>query len=670
MTTQSVRLLIGLLLAQFVGAGVLFPFYAFTRQESVGLRVFSVCLALLAAFTIFSVWQRKAWAMWAVLTLVSFKLTLDIFNYALDLDRVMLPLSELINAGVIALAFRAAIPHSLQLTTSQKIFYGCVLALAGWVGFWGMFLPGQVDRALPFMVPPLHARFLGAMYLSGATFMALCLAAREWAEARVVTPMIAIWTGTLGLVSLFHLAAFDWSRTQVWVWFVAYISYPLIAAWIAWQQRTETVCATGPEMSFDLRLFLFMFGGLVTLLAICLLLAPTLMTALWPWKITPLLAHIYSAPFLSYGLGSLLAARQQKWREVRIVIYSTLVFTAGVLLASIHHAGLFDFQTISAWFWFGSLTLFTAGLALFGTVTSLSAQPEQGRSALVSTLRGKVVSTASLNQATPVWWPLRVWMCVEIFFGLAAIATIFLRPQDTATNFAWPIKPDVMAATLGAFYLSSAIIFILPLFARYWQQVRVMIIPTAVFSTMMLGATFLHWDKFSVGTTPFYVWFASYLLPPPVFAALYLWHQRRSAAPGTGLKEPIANGARRFLRINGLGLAGVALLIYLAPSLLLQISPWRFTPLTARTLCGWLIGVGLMQAWMALEGDWQRIRLGTTMLMILPFALLFQLLRFRHEVQWSNVALWLLLLDVGVTAILLMQLWLTAGKLQARAAAG
>src|ERR1044071_945982 len=121
-----------------------------------------------------------------------------------------------------------------------------------------------------------------------------------------------------------------------------------------------------------------------------------------------------------------------------------------------------------------------------------------------------VAASDERGLATPIWWPLRVWMVVEIVFGLAAILTIFLDPADTATNFAWPIKPDVMAATLGAFYAASAIIFILPLFARSWQQVRSMIIPTALFSTAMLLATLIHWDKFSVGTRPFYVWFASY----------------------------------------------------------------------------------------------------------------------------------------------------------------
>jgi hypothetical protein len=275
-------------------------------------------------------------------------------------------------------------------------------------------------------------------------------------------------------------------------------------------------------------------------------------------------------------------------------------------------------------------------------------------------LTDRAVAAPIASLETPIWWPLRAWMVVEIVFGLAAIVTIFLNPADTATNFAWPIKPDVMAATLGAFYAASAIIFILPLFAHTWQQVRSMIIPTALFSTAMLLATFIHWDKFSVGTRPFYVWFASYLLPPPIFAALYWWHQRRSAPVGAGVARPLPGWVRTFLRVNGLTVAGMAILMFAMPELLQQISPWKFTPLTVRTLCGWLIGVGLMQAGMAWEGDWVRIQLATTMLIILPFTLLFQLVRYSGEVQWGNIALWILLADTIVTAVILIGLWVTA----------
>jgi hypothetical protein len=261
---------------------------------------------------------------------------------------------------------------------------------------------------------------------------------------------------------------------------------------------------------------------------------------------------------------------------------------------------------------------------------------------------------------TPIRWPLRGWLVAEVFFGLAAISSIFLRPQDTATNFAWPIKPDVMAATLGAFYLAAAFIFVLPLFAKTWQEVRVMILPAAAFCTAMLVATFLHWDKFSTGTFPFYLWFASYLLPPPIFVALYVWHQRDAAPVGAGIEVPLPQWARTFFRVNGLALLLVAAVGFLSPGLVRDVAPWSMTHLTVRTLCGWFIPVALLQVWLALEGDWRRARVASMMLMALPVTLAIQLGRFADQVDWGTASLWVFLLDVTGAAVVCAYLWVTS----------
>jgi hypothetical protein len=258
---------------------------------------------------------------------------------------------------------------------------------------------------------------------------------------------------------------------------------------------------------------------------------------------------------------------------------------------------------------------------------------------------------------TPLRAPLKVWMAAEVFFGLAAISTIFLRPDDTATSFAWPIQPPVMAAVLGAFYVASALIFVLPLFATRWQRVRVMILPAAVFSTAMLLATVLHWDKFSVGTFPFVIWFASYVLPPPIFIGLYVWHQRAAAPVGVGIRTPLLPWARTLLRVNGLLVTALAVVGYAVPGVLMAVSPWAFTPLTTRALGGWLLAVGLLQVSMAREGDWMRARLATTMLIVLPFALIVQLARYPEQVTWDSVALWVLLVDLVVVGGACAYLW-------------
>ncbi len=278
-----------------------------------------------------------------------------------------------------------------------------------------------------------------------------------------------------------------------------------------------------------------------------------------------------------------------------------------------------------------------------------------------------MATTASVSHArpteqalsTPIWWPLRAWLVVEVLFGVLAILSIGLAPQNTATNFAWPIKPDVMAATLGAFYFASGLLFVPLLFARTWQDLRAPALPAAAFTLAMLVTTFLHWDKFSVGTAPFYVWFASYLLPPPIFATLYWWHQRRSAPVGSGVTWPVAGWLRVGLAANGALLLGLAALFYVAPTLLQRIAPWPFTPLTARTFCGWLIAIGFLQVALAREGDWRRMRLGAIELIALPVMLALQLTRFAGQVRWGNIALWVFLLDCVLVAVPLLVLWLT-----------
>ncbi|MBC8075024.1 MAG: hypothetical protein H7Y32_03030 [Chloroflexales bacterium] len=365
-----------LLAMQFVGVGVLLPAYAFNQPSSAAFRIFAVAMALGGVATLWGVWQQRSWAPWAVLTLLSFKLTVDLFNYALNLDRLLLPLSELINGAILVLAFRWPTPASTSITRGQRVFFAFVLLLAGWVGVWGMFFPVQaVTIAIPLTVPPLHARFLGAMYLSGATFMAFALAARSWGALRVVVPMIAIWTGMLGVVSLFYLDVFSWDWRRTWVWFVAYIAFPIIATWICWVQRRVAQPAAPPTLPVVVRAYWFIQGALVTLLALALLAVPAAMVAIWPWNITPLLAQIYSAPFLSYGLGSLYAARQRQWSEVRIPTYAMLVFTLGVLLASSQHLALFDFRSLSAWVWFGGFGIAALALASFGFVSATRAAP-------------------------------------------------------------------------------------------------------------------------------------------------------------------------------------------------------------------------------------------------------------------------------------------------------
>jgi hypothetical protein len=129
--------------------------------------------------------------------------------------------------------------------------------------------------------------------------MLLAAAANAWYEVRVVTVILAIWTGLLGIVSLIYLDVFDWSWRPTWFWWFAYIWFPIGAAFIAWNQRGENDHPDEAPLSRLLRGFLAVQGIVAIALALALLLAPGAMTRLWPWTINALLAQIYSAPRFS-----------------------------------------------------------------------------------------------------------------------------------------------------------------------------------------------------------------------------------------------------------------------------------------------------------------------------------------------------------------------------------
>ena len=243
------------------------------------------------------------------------------------------------------------------VTRNQRIYFAAVGALALWVAFWGLLIPELVDKAIPWLVPPFHARFIGAIYLSAVVMMGSSMMAHKYDEVRVATIMVSIWTGALFIISLFYLSEFDFSRGPVLFWFGAYIAYPIIGFWIAWTQRATRDESASPSLPNWIRNYFFAQGLIVTALALALLLAPEFMLTVWPWKITRMLAQIYSGPFLAFGLGSLMLSRQRTWHEVRIVAAGMFTLAVGVLVASSVHRSLFTVSSLSTLIWFGGFSL-------------------------------------------------------------------------------------------------------------------------------------------------------------------------------------------------------------------------------------------------------------------------------------------------------------------------
>ena len=253
------------------------------------------------------------------------------------------------------------------ITRGQRIFFAVICGAALLVAILGLFNPAYLASIFTWLeLPPLHARFVGAIYAFGAVFMAGCLAARYQAEVRWGVQLIGIWTGMLFIISLLNLNAFDFSLLPVQIWFASYIIYPILSFWMTIQQPhlMKAGDLPGPTLASWARGFLLIQGILFSLLAVLLFFAPAFMTTVWPWKVSLVLAQMYAGPLLSYGLGNLLFSRQEKWLGVRSILPGMLVFTVTTVVISFLHISLFSFNEVPDLLWFGWFILSSLILAV------------------------------------------------------------------------------------------------------------------------------------------------------------------------------------------------------------------------------------------------------------------------------------------------------------------
>src|SRR6266498_2259789 len=254
-----------------------------------------------------------------------------------------------------------------RITPGQRVFFAVICAAALLVAILGLFNPAYLASMFTWLVlPPLHARFVGAIYLFGAVFMAGCLFAKRQAEVRWAVQMIGLWTGMLLIISLLNINVFDFRLLPVQIWYASYIIYPIIAIWMTVRQPSMMQAASlpGPALPGWAKTFLLVQGVLITLLSIALFFAPAFMSTLWPWKVTPVLAQMYAGPLLSFGLGSLLFASQEQLLGVRAILPAMLAFTGTTVLISFLHINLFSFAQFADLLWFGWFILATLVLGI------------------------------------------------------------------------------------------------------------------------------------------------------------------------------------------------------------------------------------------------------------------------------------------------------------------
>ncbi|HEY0644275.1 MAG TPA: hypothetical protein VGD39_12690 [Nocardioides sp.] len=262
--------------------------------------------------------------------------------------------------------------------------------------------------------------------------------------------------------------------------------------------------------------------------------------------------------------------------------------------------------------------------------------------------------------------PMRAILLVAAVLVFLAGLQLTAFPTRTADWFAWTIDVPMTAVFLGAAYWSSAVLEVAGARSTGWGRARLAVWTVLVFTVLTLVVTLVHLDKFHLGaehptSARLVTWggLAIYAGVPVVMVAGLVLQAHGRGPVADVVRHPLPAGLR--LLLVGLAAvllaAGIALLV--APTWAAGAWSWPLTPLTARAVGAWLVGLGWAAAHARLLDDADRVRpLGLTGAAFVVLEVV-ALLRHGDAMDWSGwqvvayvaglawigaVAVWILLL--------------------------
>jgi hypothetical protein len=261
---------------------------------------------------------------------------------------------------------------------------------------------------------------------------------------------------------------------------------------------------------------------------------------------------------------------------------------------------------------------------------------------------------------------MRASLLLGAFLVTVAGFQLYVLSDHTDRYFAWTIAVPITAAFLGAFYWTSVPLALLGGTERVWARARVGVPGVLLFLWATLLTTLIHLGKFhlhspdTLARGAAWLWLLIYAADPPL-VSIGLLLQLRAGGEDPPRSAPLPAWYRLTLGVQGLVILGVAVELFFAPARAAAWWPWPLTPLTARAMASWLLGLGGVLAMAVWENDWTRIRIATISYALLGVLQLVAVARFNGNFAWGVAGA---VYVVFVATILLVGVygWLRAGS--------
>ncbi|MFO1198968.1 MAG: hypothetical protein U1E86_18555 [Burkholderiaceae bacterium] len=254
----------------------------------------------------------------------------------------------------------------------------------------------------------------------------------------------------------------------------------------------------------------------------------------------------------------------------------------------------------------------------------MNLERDPGRSKLTTPASGApaVLDDGSAPVARSIDPGVRGFIVAAMLLVGSAAASLLVFPARTEEYFAWTIRPPLTASWLGAGYASAFVALWMTRRRTDWRDVRIGVAVVSTGLVAILVATLLHLDRFHWSSPHLsarlwaWAWLAWYVVLPPVLVVVLLRQRRRATLrPGPAravthapARPPLTIGFRTLAGTTAAAMTLYGAILFLAPALAGDVWPWPLTPLTARMIGAWWIGVAVALAAAARSEDFGQVR--------------------------------------------------------------
>jgi len=263
----------------------------------------------------------------------------------------------------------------------------------------------------------------------------------------------------------------------------------------------------------------------------------------------------------------------------------------------------------------------------------------------------------------------RGWLNFATAVEIIAILQLYFFSQSTDKYFAWTIANPLTATYLGAGFGAGFILVFLYRKETLWANSRVAFPGVLVFTILTLLATIIHIDKFHIVTSKLpsaiffsWVWLIIYIIGP-VVQAVALWQQSRAPGGDPPREHPLPTWLRASLGVHVIIMLLVGIPLFITPDVISPLWFWTLTPLTARAVSAWVIGIGVILGHALWENDWKRIRGGALAYGVYNLMQVIALFRFPDQIIFG-VSFWIYVAIIVSGTVLGWYGWMVAQRIK------